>query len=120
MNGAAVDSDGSVIVSSANSMEGFYKVDIKDLNAVKIVTTGKVYNASDLANANLLFQKNIKNTLGAAELKKVDVIGNDFISRFLYPKNPFNTLLFKFWECNKTSLFRPAFYNFNILGFFFC
>lgn len=92
VNGAAVDNDGNVIVSSANSMEGFYKVDIKELNAVKINTTGKVYNASDLANSNLLFENNIKNTMGAAELKRAEVIGNDYIS--IYP-NPVSGSEFK-------------------------
>ncbi|MFN8253582.1 MAG: T9SS type A sorting domain-containing protein, partial [Ferruginibacter sp.] len=55
-NGAAVDDDGKVVVSSANSYDGFYKFDIKDLAAVKMDGSDK-YTASDLANGNLLFQK---------------------------------------------------------------
>jgi sugar lactone lactonase YvrE len=56
-NGAAVDDDGNIIVSCATSTEGFYKFSIKDMAAVKVEGSDKVYNASDLANGNLLFQK---------------------------------------------------------------
>jgi hypothetical protein len=56
-NGAAVDADGKVVVSSATSFAGYYKFDINDLKATLIEGSDKVYNASDLANSNLLFQK---------------------------------------------------------------
>ncbi len=56
-NGAAVDDDGNMVVSSANVFEGLYKVNMKDLSAVKIVSTEKPFNASDLANGNFLLQK---------------------------------------------------------------
>lgn len=56
-NGAAVDNDGAVLVSSANSFEGYYKFKMSDLAAVKIEGSDKIYNASDLANGNLLLQK---------------------------------------------------------------
>jgi hypothetical protein len=64
-NGAAVDDEGFVVVSSANSFEGFYKFNIKDLAAVKVEGSDK-YNASDLANGNLLFEKEVaaKRNLG--------------------------------------------------------
>jgi hypothetical protein len=55
-NGAAVSDDGSIIVSSANMYESFYKFNLKDLAAVKMEGSDK-YNASDLANGNLLYQK---------------------------------------------------------------
>ncbi len=57
-NGAAVDADGKVVVSSANSYDGLYKLDIKDLAAVKVEGSDK-YTASDLANGNLLYQKEV-------------------------------------------------------------
>jgi hypothetical protein len=47
-NGAAVADDENIVVSSANSFDGFYKVNFKDLSATKIEGSGK-YNASDLA-----------------------------------------------------------------------
>ncbi len=56
-NGAAVDDAGNIIVNCATSTEGFYKFSIKDMAAVKVEGSEKVYNASDLANGNLLFQK---------------------------------------------------------------
>ena len=56
-NGAAVDNDGAIVVSSANSFEGYYKFKLADFAAVKIEGSDKMYNASDLANGNLLLQK---------------------------------------------------------------
>lgn len=55
-NGAAVDADGKIVVSSANTLSGYYKFDIADLKATLIEGSDKV-NASDLANGNLLKQK---------------------------------------------------------------
>lgn len=57
-NGAAVDNDGKVVVSSANSYEGLFKFDIKDLAASKVEGSDK-YTASDLANGNMLYQKEV-------------------------------------------------------------
>ena len=85
VNGAAVIDDDNVIISSANTFEGFYKVNINDLSAVKIVTENKPYNASDLASCNLLHAALKQNTVGAPNLKNFEVIGNRFIS--IYP-NP--------------------------------
>jgi len=56
-NGAAVDDEGNLVLSSANVLEGLYKVSLKDLKAVKIATVANAFTASDLANANLLYQK---------------------------------------------------------------
>jgi len=56
-NGAAVDDDGNLVVSSANVIEGLYKVNMKSLAAEKIKSTAPAFNASDLANGNLLSQK---------------------------------------------------------------
>jgi lipocalin len=56
-NGAAVDTDGSVILCSATAFDGYYKMSITDLAATKIEGSDVVYNASDLASGNLLFQK---------------------------------------------------------------
>lgn len=89
LNGAAVDNDDNIIISSANTFEGFYKVNIKDLAAVKLNTSGQVFNASDLANGNLLFASQVRNTLGAAPLIQREVIGNQFIS--IYPNPVFGS-----------------------------
>jgi hypothetical protein len=55
-NGAVVDNEGNIIVSSANVFEGLYRVNFKDLKAVKVASTEKAFNASDLANSNMLLQ----------------------------------------------------------------
>ena len=85
VNGAAVIDDDNVIVGSANTFEGFYKVDINKLSATKINTPGKIYNASDLASCNLLHQTEKQNSVGTPLLENIEVIGNRFIS--IYP-NP--------------------------------
>jgi hypothetical protein len=54
-NGAVVDNESNLIVSSANTAEGYYKVDMHTWNATRINITGTVFNASDLANGNLAF-----------------------------------------------------------------
>ncbi|MEO8821430.1 MAG: hypothetical protein ABI267_01145, partial [Ginsengibacter sp.] len=56
LNGAAVDKEGNVIVSSANTFEGFYKINMNGLSATKLPTTGQIFNASDLASSYLLNQ----------------------------------------------------------------
>ncbi len=56
-NAAAVDADGDIVVSSANVFEGYYKVKLADLTATIIAGSDKKFNASDLANGNLLLQK---------------------------------------------------------------
>jgi Secretion system C-terminal sorting domain len=56
-NGAAVDADGNVILCSAVTFEGYYKMNINDLKASKMEGSDVKYNASDLASGNLLLQK---------------------------------------------------------------
>jgi hypothetical protein len=55
-NGAVVGNNGKLIVSSANSTEGYYEVDMKSWKATKVKTNGTVFNTSDLANGNIAFQ----------------------------------------------------------------
>ena len=100
LNGAAVDQDDNVIICSANTFEGFYKVNMKDLSATKIITTGQIYNASDLANGNLLFESQVRNSVGVAPLIQREVIGNQFIS--IYP-NPVFGSEFKITFENKAT-----------------
>lgn len=57
VNAAAVNSDGDIIVTSANFFEGYYKVKLSDLSAVKMEGSDIKYNASDLASSNLLLEK---------------------------------------------------------------
>ncbi|MEO8110421.1 MAG: T9SS type A sorting domain-containing protein [Ginsengibacter sp.] len=92
LNGAAVDNDNKVLISSANTFEGFYKVNVQDLSAAKITTEGQVFNASDLASGNLLNERDKQNSLGTPALTNFEVIGNRFIS--VYP-NPVTDGQFK-------------------------
>ena len=73
-NGAAVDDDGQLVVSSANVFEGLYRVNMKDFVATKVLSTEAPFNASDLANGNFLNQKE----------------ANDLV-RFEYTKAPTTT-----------------------------
>ena len=100
LNGAAVDQDDNVIIGSANTFEGFYKVNMKDLAATKINTTGQIFNASDLANGNLLYESQVRNSVGVAPLIQREVIGNQFIS--IYP-NPVFGSQFKITFDNKAT-----------------
>jgi len=56
-NGAAVDDAGNLVVSSANVFEGLYKVNVKSFVAEKVKSNEPAFNAADLANGNLLYQK---------------------------------------------------------------
>lgn len=57
-NGMVVNNNGDVIVSSATMIDNYYKVNITTLEAVAIKKNeDKLFNSSDLANSNLLYQK---------------------------------------------------------------
>ncbi len=72
-NGAAVDKDGNIVVASANTFAGYYKFSLKDFVATFIEGSDMVYNASDLANGNLLYQKeaDAAKTYAVADFKPV-------------------------------------------------
>ncbi len=70
-NGAAVDKDGNVVVASANTFAGYYKFSLKDFVATAIEGSDMVYNASDLANGNLLYQKEVDAARTFADFKPV-------------------------------------------------
>jgi hypothetical protein len=59
-NGAMVEGGSMVIVCSSNSTQGYFKFDLTTLQAEKASAEGTVYNASDLANGNLAFDKKKK------------------------------------------------------------
>ncbi len=87
-NGAVVDGDGNVIVSSANSVNAYYTVDLNTLKATAIPSQGQVFNTSDLANGNFAFQKEADQkaaAVSAAQVNRRDLIRNSNIT--MYP-NP--------------------------------
>ena len=59
-NGAMVDEGTKIIVASSESTVGYYRFDLKTLIAEKVSGEGPVFNASDLANGNLLKTKKDK------------------------------------------------------------
>ncbi|MEJ7740976.1 MAG: T9SS type A sorting domain-containing protein [Chitinophagaceae bacterium] len=58
-NGAAIDKDGNLIVSSALAVDGYYTCDLTTLKAKKHEAQNLVFSSSDLASGNLAFQKQL-------------------------------------------------------------
>lgn len=85
INGAAAIDDENVMVSTANTFEGFYKVNAKTFAATKINTDRQIYNASDLASGNLLHESEKISSLGTPVLSDLEPIGNSLVT--IYP-NP--------------------------------
>jgi hypothetical protein len=54
VNGAVVDGDGNLLVSSAVDGNSYYVVNPKDWNASPYATAGGIFRSSDLANSNFL------------------------------------------------------------------
>jgi hypothetical protein len=59
-NGAVAEGGSTVIVTSSTSTIGYYRFDLNTLQAEKVSTGGTVFNASDLANGTLAFEKTKK------------------------------------------------------------
>jgi len=59
-NGAMVEEGSKVIVCSSQSTVGYFRFDLLTMQAEKISSRETVFNASDLANGNLAFQKKKK------------------------------------------------------------
>jgi hypothetical protein len=73
-NGAVVEEGSKVIVSSSTQTIGYYRFDLNTLQAEKVSTNSKVFNASDLANGTLAFEKSKKKKeKNNAEVKGVAV-----------------------------------------------
>lgn len=96
-NGAAVDADGNVVLCSATTFEGYYKMDINTLAAVKMEGSDMVYNASDLAGGNLLLQKQYDDAKRFATDKSTPVNNMVISEKVVYPNpvvsNTFNIIL---------------------------
>jgi hypothetical protein len=106
-NGAIAEGTSTVIVNSSNSTQGYYRFDLNNLQAEKISGSSSVFNASDLANGTLAFEKKKKEnkpvnvetvevssaTVDAATEKKLpqEIIGEGTIS--VYPNPVTNGLV---------------------------
>lgn len=89
-NGAAVVEDDKLVVSSANSTEGYYEVDMNNWQATRVGNGSAVYNASDLANGQLAFESKRTTTIPAFIARQT--VRNEKIA--LYP-NPVTKDLFR-------------------------
>lgn len=80
-NGAVVTSEGDLVVSSATQADNYYSVNISTLEATPIHKKDQqVFNSSDLANGNLLYQRK-----GLDKFIINEIRGNQAVS--IYP-NP--------------------------------
>ena len=80
-NGAAVNEDGDLILSSAVYTASYFKVDFASLTVTSPVKTSSgVYNASDLASANLLYQNKVAPVL-AISSARVSVFPNPAVGK---------------------------------------
>jgi len=61
-NGAMVEEQGKIIVASSQCTAGYYRFDLANMEtpAEKVSSNESVFNASDLANGNLAFEKEKK------------------------------------------------------------
>lgn len=87
-NGAVVDDEGRLLVSSAAVVDNYYKVDMESWQASKLDASNKVFNASDLANGNLAFEPKMQ----SIPLFERAIVRNDKIG--LFP-NPVSTGRFR-------------------------
>ncbi len=60
-NGAVVEKGNSIIVTSSTNYSAYYKFSLDNMQAEKFSTGSSVFNASDLANGNLVSEKKKKN-----------------------------------------------------------
>jgi hypothetical protein len=79
-NAAVVEKGTTIIVSSANGTSGYYKFDLENMQAQLLPNNGSVYNASDLANANLLSTKKKKDEK-KDEVKPEDAVAAEAAKR---------------------------------------
>lgn len=78
-NGAVATEDGNILVASANNAATMYKVNITTLQAEAVTMKGDLYNVSDMANENLVYQSRVGqniNTISAIAENSVKVFPN--------------------------------------------
>jgi hypothetical protein len=72
-NGAIVEGGSKVIVTSSTQTIGYYRFDLNTLEAEKVSTGNVVYNASDLANGTLAFEKEKKSKERNSDVRDIVV-----------------------------------------------
>ncbi len=70
INGAAVDANGDVVVSSATATDNYFKINLGTFSATAVSKTGEnVWNASDLASGNIAYRGGPSTGFTAADVK---------------------------------------------------
>jgi hypothetical protein len=86
-NGAVVEEGSKIIVCSSRSTAGYYRFDLNTLQAEKITGEEEVYNASDLANANLaVAKKEEKKPKEEEKVKEEVVVKKEEVKETVKPK----------------------------------
>ena len=82
-NGAAADEDGNIVLSSASNADSYFKVNPATLEATVIKGGKEMFNVSDLANGNLVYQhKNTTvNTVNTISKGEVSVFPNPVVNK---------------------------------------
>lgn len=75
-NGAVVQKDGSIVLSSANFLNAYFSLDPSSWEATEIPATGHVYNTSDLANNNFLFENKLQRPSGPEVAENISLYPN--------------------------------------------
>jgi len=76
-NGAAVNDEGQIMLGCSTASKGYYQFDIASMTATALPNQhNDVYNASDLASSNLLFQDKNRDIVSVSP-DKMDINGDD-------------------------------------------
>jgi hypothetical protein len=78
VNGAVVDAEGALLVSSAVDGSAYYVVNTKDWSAAPYQTAAGIYRSSDLANSNFLATQ----TTTRSELKNVQIAKSNLENKY--------------------------------------
>lgn len=82
INGAAATEDGHLLVGGSNYTKSYFKVNIETLQTIAPVTTPNgVYNASDLASANLLFQSKLTDNSRLINSSNIKIFPNPVVNK---------------------------------------
>jgi hypothetical protein len=80
-NGAMVEEGSKVIIASSESTVGYYRFDLNTMQAEKISSGPDVFNASDLANGNLAFDKKKKKDKNQEETKPETLTDTETVAK---------------------------------------
>jgi hypothetical protein len=80
-NGAIVEKDNAIIVTSSTSTMGYYRFTLDNMQAELVSAGSPVFNASDLANANLLSYKKKKDEKQEDIVRQEPVTNEDVINK---------------------------------------